>query len=265
MLAAGSTAIAGDRAESPADVPVLTVPYASAPPVVDGVLDDSLWSGAVAVRELHAARDRPADQERMDRRPTTIRVAWDAGFLYVAFECLDDHIDVDPALKHDDALYLHDVCEVFLDPVGDGLQYLEIQVSPLGQTIDLVHLMTTAPVYTATGRLPQALVDRDFWSFREWEADGLRAAAGRIRQGDKVIGWTVELAIPAAAALRRPGLTSYVAGEIRANFARYDYQQAPGMDERQLVPMYWSSVEWGCPHISAGLMGRLELQPEGKR
>jgi len=76
-----------------------------------------------------------------------------------------------------------------------------------------------------------------------------------------VTGWTVELAIPAAAIMKRRGLNIFVPGEIRANFARYDYQAAPGTGERDLFPMYWSPVQFGCPHISAGLMGRLALEP----
>lgn len=244
-------------------LPALTVPrlVVVPPPVIDGVLDDAAWAHAAVIRGLGPSLGGVRDQERIDRIPTTVRVLWDTNALYLAFECLDDHIDVDPDAKHDSDLYLHDVCEVFLDPVGDGRQYMEIQVSPNGQTLDMVYLLTAPPEYTAAGRLTPSCAARELWRFREWEAVGLRAASGRIRRNGTVAGWTVELAIPAAPIMRRRGLSTFEPGEIRANFARYDWQPDPATGRRDLLPMYWSPVARGCPHLSAGRMGRLVLEP----
>jgi hypothetical protein len=248
---------AGEGQEPPP--PVLAVPCVAAPPVIDGTLDDAAWAHAAIIPRLGPAHGG-AGKDRIARLPTTVRVAWDANCLYVAFACMDDHIDADPAAKHDSDLYRHDACELFLDPVGDGRQYLEFQISPLGQTLDLVYLLTAPPEYTAAGRLTDSFFAREVWFFREWEAAGLQVASGRLRHDGAVTGWTVELAIPAAAIMKRRGLNSFVPGELRANFARYDWQPDPGTGKRELLPMYWAPVAFGCPHISAGLMGRLVLK-----
>ena len=242
-------------------LPVLSVPRAAASPVIDGALDDAVWACAATIRGLGPSRGGDADRGRIALLPTTIRVAWDTNALYIAFECLDKRIDVNPAARYDGDLYLNDVCEVFLDPVGDGRQYMEIQVDPDGQTLDMVHLLTAPPEYTPTGRLTPAFSQRERWSFREWEATGLRTGSGRLRLDGAAVGWTVELAIPAAPIMKRRGVSTFMPGEIRANFTRHDWTVDPGTGMRALLPMYWSPVEHGCPHISAGLMGRLALEP----
>jgi hypothetical protein len=262
LAVCGCRTVARSTAESHASpLPELAVPRVT-PPVIDGALDDATWTHAATIRGLGPCRGGTRLQGRIDQIPTTVRVAWDTNALYVAFECLDDHIDTDPVAKHDADLYLHDVCEVFLDPVGDGRQYTEIQVTPDGQTLDMIHLLTAAPEYTKTGRLTPAFSSRELWRFREWEAEGLRVACGRLQRDGATIGWTVEMAIPAAPVMRRRGLSTFVPGEIRANFARYDWQPVPATGKRDLLPMYWTPVESGCPHISAGMMGRLLLASE---
>jgi len=255
LFGAPAFAIAG----APPELPVLHVPRAATSPVIDGELDDAAWHQAARIENPGSALGVP--HARVDHIPTTIMVTWDTNWLYVAFACTDDQIDFDPAAAHDSDLYLHDACEVFLDPVGDGRQYVEIQVSPAGQTLDMVHLMTAPPEYTAKGRLTPAFASRERWSFREWEATGLRVSSGRIKQKGVVVGWTVELAIPAAPILKRRGLTAFPPGELRANFARYDWQVSAPDAKRTLLPVYWSPVEYGCPHISAARMGRLILDP----
>ena len=259
LAAGGLQATAQDTAKrQKTSLPVLNVPHTAAPPVIDGNLDDPAWSHSATIPQLGPCLGG-VGKDQIALFPTTVRLVWDADYLYVAFECIGDHIDVDSAAKHDSNLYLHDACEVFLDPVGDGRQYMEFQISPLGQTLDVLHLLAVPPEYTSTGRLTPLLADHKLRTLREWEADGLQVASGRIRRNGKVIGWTVELAIPAAAIMNCRGLKSFAPGEIRANFSRYEWQTLPGTDKRDLLPMYWSPVEFGCPHLSAGLMGRLVL------
>lgn len=241
-------------------VPLLRVPHAVVAPLIDGRLDDPAWQQAGVIKGLAPCRGGTY-QDRIDRIPTTVRVTWDTNCLYVAFECYDEAIDVDAESRHDSDIYRHDACEVFLDGMGDGRQYVEIQASPLGQTLDLMHVLTTEPRYTSSGRLTPAVSTRDWWSFREWDMAGLRVATATITRGETVIGWSTEMAIPAAPVVRRQGRTTYGPGELRANFMRYDWQPKPGTGKRELIHMNWAPVEHGCPHISAGSMGRLVLEP----
>lgn len=236
------------------DVPQLDVPRTSSAPVVDGILDDRCWSDAPTIRNLGPARLVAGGGELP---PTEVRIMWDPRALYVAFVCRDNGIHSMDAMGRDGDLYKADVCEVFIDGKGDQRQWIEIQVSPLNQVLDLVSTMTADPQYTAEMRLTQTMVERDFWSDRSWSAAGLVTASGRLFEGGKTVGWTVEMSIPAAAFLRRMGRDRIEPMQIRANFLRYDH---PVVDAgRGFTQLNWAPVAVGCPHISPSAMGVLRL------
>lgn len=241
-------------------LPVLIVPHADIPPVVDGVLDDPVWQHAAIIKGLKPSLGGRY-QDRIDKIPTTVRVAWDTNNLYVAFECVDSDVYTTGKLKHDDDLYQEDVCEVFIDGKGDGRQYVEIQVSPLGATLDMMYLLTATPEYTAGKRFTPQFAQTDRWCFREWEMQGLQAASKLVMRDGRVVGWTTEIAIPAESIMKRRGKKAYEPCELRANFMRYDWPLNPKTGKRALLHMNWSPVLGGCPHISPAAMGRLELEP----
>lgn len=241
-------------------MPSLDVPRLTNPPVIDGNLNEPAWQKAALIERLKPHRGA-VSQDRLRAIPTTVRVAWDENFLYVAFECRDDEIDVDGKARRDSDLFLHDVCEIFLDGMGDGRQYIEVEISPAGQVMDILHLLSAPPEYTGAERLTPLCVARDLWSLREWDMEGLRAASGRIGSHEKVAGWTVEVAIPASSVMRRRGRSTFVPGELRANFIRYDWEREAPSGSRGFTQANWTQVEHGCPHISAAVMGRLNLLP----
>ena len=72
-------------------------------------------------------------------------------------------------------LWTEEVVEVFVDPVGDGLGYFEVEINPLGTVTDLV-LRRTASGWR-----------KDF----AWNVDGL---ASHVRRTEE--GWVAELSIP---------------------------------------------------------------------
>ena len=238
-------------------VPDLDVPRAVVAPVIDGSLSDTVWSGAALVPALHPAWK--AEDRQLAIPPTTVRVLWDADFLYVAFECEDRDITCSGTLGHDDLLYKEDVCEVFLDGMGDGLQFVELQVNPEGVNLDLMYLFTRALQYTPEMRLTPELCERDRWKFLEWEMKGLRTAGATIRRDGRTAGWCVEMAIPAEAIMKRRGRDRFFATTIRANLVRYDWTESPVPGERELLQQTWSPVLQGNPHNSPGRMGRLRL------
>ncbi len=244
-------------ANSEATRPVLHVPHASTPPVIDGVLDDAVWAQSGVIFSLQPAlgQKRGAD---MDRVPTEIRLLWDEQALYIAFRCTDDDIYATGTVTHDGNIYAEDVCEVFVDPKGDGRQWIEIQVNPLNQTLDLISLCVGDAACQPNGRLVSTT---DLFALRGWEATGMHTASGRLREDDKVIGWTVEMSIPASALTQRLGTPTLGAGQMRANLMRYDHQAKAGEVKRGLLHMNWSPVVNGCPHISPAAMGTLILDP----
>ncbi len=239
--------------------PRLVVPHAFVPPVIDGVLNDAVWRQAAVIDGLRPARGGD-DGARIDTVPTVVRLLWDEAFLYVAFACRDDDIHVSGNLKRDDNLYAEDVVEVFVDGFGDARQWIEIQVNPLGEVLDLMFVLASEARHGDDYVLEPA-ARRHLFTFREWNSQGLRHAAGRLVEQDVVVGWTVEMAIPAADLVKRTGGGCLEPMELRANFLRYDHQPEREGGARRLVHMNWAPVRHGCPHISPGAMGTLILAP----
>lgn len=244
---------------APLAVPELSVPHTAEPPVIDGLLGDACWSRAAVIEGLLPARGGTY-QDKLDKRPTTVRLLWDKDNLYVSFTCKDEDVFATGTVAHDGNIYTEDACEVFIDAKGDGRQWIEIQVNPLNQTLDLMSFFSgdTKDV-NANGRLVTS--GTDFWSFRSWEAEGMRNASGRLVDGDgNIIGWTVEMAIPAKLLTKRWGGGDLRPLAMRANFVRYDHPRKED-GEREVLFMSWGVVEHGCPHISPTAMGRLILLP----
>lgn len=244
-----------DAADAPA-VPAVLVAHASIPPVVDGHLGDPAWAAAVPFRLLGPLGEEPEVSATV---ATEVRLLWDEDWLWVAFACRDADI-LATHRDHDAPLYQEDVCEIFIDPLGEGRQYYEFLISPRGVLLDVCHVLSGTPEFDDAGRLTGPFINRHMWSFPQWNCPGIIVAAA-MADG----GWTVEAAIPArvlTARLHTDGLRPGMA--MRANFLRYDW--IPGQDEagqRRLQPQNWSPVAIGCPHISPAAMGRITLAPPG--
>jgi hypothetical protein len=138
------------------------------------------------------------------------RALWDDKNLYLAFDLADK--DVWGAFqKHDDKLWTQEAAEVFIDADGDGKTYIELQVSPRNVTFD-----SWLPAYRQNDNA--------------WDAPGLRTAVqvrGTLdKRDDTDQGWTVEMAIPLAAAKGRladmKGVPPVPGTEWRVNFFRMD-------------------------------------------
>ncbi len=241
--------------------PDIAVPMTRRVPGLQAKLDDPAWMAAAEITGLTASigdkTPRPALQ------PTSVRLMWDEQFLYVRFVCQDD--DILATLSGRDAEYdREDVVEVFLDPVGDGKEYVELQVSPNNGVRDVIYLCTGEPAYDANGLQTAELLDRDVWSFPEWTLDGLRTAAARFDEHGRA-GWIAELAIPAIC-LRRTGQKEFEPMTLRANFIRLDHPKdaaVPG--GRAFVSTNWSPVIQGRPHRSPGANGYLKLVDHAPR
>ena len=109
--------------------------------------------------------------------------------------------------QRDDDLWKEEAVEIFLDPAGDGKEYLEIEVNPPGA------------IYDAWIRYS---ADIDFDKAKEFNLQNLQAMTEIIRSaGEKSEDkrWTCEIAIPLS---ELPGRLS---NTFRLNLTRIDRHQ----------------------------------------
>jgi len=239
--------------------PSLNIPFTATAPPISADPTDPVWSHGALIPALTLSLG--PDAKGLAPLSTQVRVLWNHDYLFVRFVCHGGDL-YSPVKGHDAPLFKGDVAEVFIDPVGDGQQFVELEVSPNNSVLDILHLITGPPASGPDGVLLANVIGRDMWSFPEWNMDGLITATGHLTGGGKVTGWIVDMAIPAGPLLKRLGTTHYTPMKMRANFVRYD--QLPGPkpgSHRQFIAMNWSPVVWGRPHRAPRAMGSLVLNP----
>lgn len=159
------------------EIPRLEIPFASEPPIIDGSLDDAIWASAAHTeRFVDTMSGAPAEPE------ARAHLAYDEEALYVAFEVRD------PLLRssfegHDAHLWEQDAVELMIDPDGDGLRYVELQVSPTNVVFDTWFDSRRAP----------APFGHIAWSSRLRSAVRTRGTPNDEEADD---GYMVEIAIP---------------------------------------------------------------------
>jgi hypothetical protein len=70
---------------------------------------------------------------------TEARLMWDNRFLYGRFVC-EEKSPLATLTGHDQPLYNENVVEIFLDPLGTGHVYYELEVNPLNASYDALIL-----------------------------------------------------------------------------------------------------------------------------
>ncbi len=157
-----------------------TVKKTDTPVVIDGVLDEAQWKSAALTSPF-------VQQENGDSVPncTQAKMLWDEHFLYVGFICNDP--DVWSTYTERDAhMWDEENVEIFADPDGDGKNYFEMEVNPLGAIFD-------------------ELVDHSWLEGNnnenvDWNLEGLKVAVsvrGTLNDvSDTDTAWYCEVAIP---------------------------------------------------------------------
>ncbi|HWE04365.1 MAG TPA: carbohydrate-binding family 9-like protein [Tepidisphaeraceae bacterium] len=249
--------ITAARAQNTDPPPRIDVPQSPTPPRIDASEQDPAWTSAALISSLTVSLRTGG--EKLSPLPTQVRLLWDADWLYIRFTCTAGEI-YSPFTHHGDKLYQGDVVEVFIDPKGDGRHWLEVEVSPNNVTMEVQTMLTAEPKWDANRILTREIISRDLWANLDYTLAGMRTAASIRRDQDKVIGWTVDLALPARVLMRRLGADRFSPGALRANFMRYAYP-APAKegDKRSLIAMNWAPVMYGQPHISPAAMGYVTL------
>ena len=174
---------------------------------LDGSLNDPAWQDAeqvVLLRNVDGGAPRFA---------TTVRLLWNDDYLYLGFDCQDEEIFATLTAR-DDPLWTEEVVEVFINPNGDEIGYLEFEVNPLNTLLDLYVLnRPPAPM--------QALFD--------WNSRAIRHAVqvrGDPRRRDSLDqGWSVEMAIPWEDFATAPHLPPLPGERWRFNLYRIDHYQ----------------------------------------
>lgn len=185
---AAATSAAGD----PGAIRELDVPRLAAgtAPVIDGKLDEALWSAAPTTGELvEVGTGRP---NRSADLGGAVRLAWDDTFLYVGFEARDRTVRGGwPAGAVDPHLWEKDTIEVMLDPDGDGdnVDYYEIQINPQNLVFDTRYDGYNRP--NGNGRGPFGHED---WSAKLESAVVVHGTIDDDADADR--GYTVEARIP---------------------------------------------------------------------
>jgi len=236
--------------------PTTQASFANHPPLLTAEADDPAWRFVPTIEGLTAPLRTTTDDSAL---PTQIRLLWDKDFLYVRFTCSGKQPYAPFGDQHDAKHYQGDAVEVFIDPVGDGRQYFEIQLSPANGVLDQNTLITATPEVDEDGALVPHLLQTDYWPNIGYDMPGLRTASRVTGDGDAAV-WTADLALPAAAVLHRLGKKQFEPMEVRMNLLRYRWTGPIDQPQRRLIPINWSPTRFGCPHQSAGAMGTVQLK-----
>lgn len=202
-----------------------TVVYRTQKPLrIDGVLDELEWQMAAPL-ELKDIKGRDAPK-------TVARLLWDDRYLYIAFECTDDDIWATKT-RRDDFLWEEEVVEAFIDPDGDGLNYYEFQVNPLGTQIDLL-------IPDAVEGVKHAKKNAE-WNCQGWlSAVKVRGTVNKRDDTDE--GWTVEMAIPLSELTRSSSPVPRPSVSWRLNLYRID--RPKGKEDDPLLLSWSKCVVW---------------------
>lgn len=180
--------------------------------VIDGKLDEEIWS------KVPPARLAPFGNA--EKQQTTVKMLLAPDALYVAAQMEDRHIW--GTLKNrDDETWREEVLEMFLDPDGNGEDYLELQITPHNTIFDA---RFATRLGTGSGTREEQIA-----AAKAWNLEGLVSAVhieGTLDDpSDQDQSWSVELRLPLASI---PGLADKTpaAGDAWAvNFYRFDRPQ----------------------------------------
>lgn len=147
---------------------------------IDGKLDEPSWRGAAKTN----AFSRFGSKDETVLYPTRAMMLWDKENLYIAFLCSDP--DIWATLVNRDApIFEEEVVEVYLDPDGDGENYLELEVNPRNTVTDI---FMNKP-YSEGGKAD--------WKWNLESFQSVVTVDGTLNNPKDVDrGWQVEMAIP---------------------------------------------------------------------
>lgn len=185
---------------------------------IDGSIDDAAWKGAVFTNDfvILATGAKPVLRTRS-------KLLWDADNLYVAFDAVDTDMYAKETVQDAEFYSRDDLVEVYVDPNGDGKNYLELGVSARGTNYDYIIINPTENNWQ----------DDKVWDIKNCSVKVVaRGTLGNASDTDS--GWTAEIKIPFVSLdYANFGISLPVkAGDSwRGNLCRYDYDCSSNVDE----------------------------------
>ena len=105
------------------------VPYFDQAPIIDGKLNDAVWTRAVKLKDFY--QTSPGDNIAPSQ-PTEVLLGYDSKALYVAFHCYDDPSKVRVNIAKRDDIFNDDYVGILLDTFNDHRKAYELDFNPLG-------------------------------------------------------------------------------------------------------------------------------------
>lgn len=113
-----------------------SVPKAEKPPVIDGKLDDEIWSKAFVMKDFY--QTSPGDNIEPSKK-TEVLIAYDARFLYFAIHAYDEPDKVRATMAKRDDVFGEDNVRIFLDTFNDQRRAYVLGFNPLGVQQDGIY------------------------------------------------------------------------------------------------------------------------------
>ncbi|MGC2238485.1 MAG: DUF5916 domain-containing protein [Pyrinomonadaceae bacterium] len=163
------TNTANKKVEIPADrLAPVKVPKITAPPVIDGKVNDEIWKEAAVFKNFF--QTYPGDNTEPSK-PTEVYITYDEKTLYVAFKCWDERDKIRATTAARDNVFGEDNVRMWLDTYNDQRRAYVLGFNPLGVQQD--------GIYT--------------------EGQGADFSVDIVMESKGIIedwGWSVEVAIP---------------------------------------------------------------------
>jgi hypothetical protein len=198
----------------------IVVPKLSGALVLDGELNESVWSKAAVLGPFV-----PAGGDGAAREATYVRVWYDDTALHLGWTCLD--VDIQATLTARDSRFWEEEVVEFFVTTRDLGRYFELQWNPLGGVFDAIIRNT----------LDERGVSRKFEGDWSYTAKGMKSTVkvwGTVgNSNDRDEKWQVEVSIPfadLATATPKPG------DVWRANFYRFNRTK-----DLPVEPLAWSA------------------------
>jgi hypothetical protein len=130
-------------------------------PVIDGVLDDDAWRGGPITTGPWTSYN-PLYGDSI-RQQTTVWMAYDADYIYLAFQCDDpEPAAIKTSITRRDNIWSDDWVGVSLDALGTGQTSYHLMVNPSGVQLDMLNSVAGGEdespdyVWDSAGRLNQS-------------------------------------------------------------------------------------------------------------
>jgi hypothetical protein len=184
------------------DIPVYNIRKKENVPPID-LITPAHFNGAERVSLVETVSGETPGQK------TEVAIMYDSNFLYALFEC-EENLPIAVYRKHDDPLYEENAVELFIDPLGTGKVYFELEVNPLNTKFDALIINDFGTNGVRRGKR--------FQGFTDWNPSSFESRSNV--ENDR---WTVIVKI-AFADIFIASLPYPVSGdEWRGNFFRIDF------------------------------------------